>query len=169
MRKSILLAFVSLPILLLTAQTPAPKPAADPGQTPVLKVTTRLVEGNVVVHGRKNEPLDDLKKEDFLVFDNKQPQQIATFSMESAKLAEEKTQKLPSLPQNTFTNRVELRPKAPNSVTVMLLDGLNTKFEDQIYAKRSEEHTSELQSPDHLVCRLLLEKKKNRNKHLNYQ
>src|SRR5258708_22058521 len=27
-------------------------------------------------------------------------------------------------------------------------------------ASRSEEHTSELQSPDHLVCRLLLEKKK---------
>src|SRR5258708_18568346 len=29
---------------------------------------------------------------------------------------------------------------------------------------RSEEHTSELQSPDHLVCRLLLEKKKNKKK-----
>src|SRR5258708_30316340 len=28
---------------------------------------------------------------------------------------------------------------------------------------RSEEHTSELQSPDHLVCRLLLEKKKEEN------
>src|SRR5258708_9227903 len=28
---------------------------------------------------------------------------------------------------------------------------------------RSEEHTSELQSPDHLVCRLLLEKKKTYN------
>src|SRR5258708_27555517 len=28
-------------------------------------------------------------------------------------------------------------------------------------AARSEEHTSELQSPDHLVCRLLLEKKNN--------
>src|SRR5258708_27268083 len=27
-------------------------------------------------------------------------------------------------------------------------------------SERSEEHTSELQSPDHLVCRLLLEKKK---------
>src|SRR5438552_8458873 len=26
--------------------------------------------------------------------------------------------------------------------------------------RRSEEHTSELQSPDHIVCRLLLEKKK---------
>src|SRR5258708_20557620 len=29
-----------------------------------------------------------------------------------------------------------------------------------VYLDRSEEHTSELQSPDHLVCRLLLEKKK---------
>src|SRR5947208_8007051 len=27
------------------------------------------------------------------------------------------------------------------------------------FLSRSEEHTSELQSPDHLVCRLLLEKK----------
>src|SRR5258708_26641156 len=34
-------------------------------------------------------------------------------------------------------------------------------FEAEISLQRSEEHTSELQSPDHLVCRLLLEKKKN--------
>src|SRR5258708_28178641 len=34
-----------------------------------------------------------------------------------------------------------------------------TSFE----GKRSEEHTSELQSPDHLVCRLLLEKKNKNN------
>src|SRR5258708_26831962 len=32
------------------------------------------------------------------------------------------------------------------------------------FADRSEEHTSELQSPDHLVCRLLLEKKKRQPK-----
>src|SRR5436189_3769781 len=31
-------------------------------------------------------------------------------------------------------------------------------------SSRSEEHTSELQSPMYLVCRLLLEKKKNKNK-----
>src|SRR5258708_24070698 len=31
--------------------------------------------------------------------------------------------------------------------------------------RRSEEHTSELQSPDHLVCRLLLEKKKQQAQH----
>src|SRR5258708_19057920 len=32
--------------------------------------------------------------------------------------------------------------------------------ESIVNLQRSEEHTSELQSPDHLVCRLLLEKKK---------
>src|SRR5258708_28107344 len=38
-----------------------------------------------------------------------------------------------------------------------------------LYA-RSEEHTSELQSPDHLVCRLLLEKKKKHLKNImNYR
>src|SRR3712207_8721495 len=31
---------------------------------------------------------------------------------------------------------------------------------------RSEEHTSELQSRQYLVCRLLLEKKKNKNNHI---
>src|SRR5258708_22003013 len=34
----------------------------------------------------------------------------------------------------------------------------------EFMVERSEEHTSELQSPDHLVCRLLLEKKKENSK-----
>src|SRR5438309_3837918 len=36
-------------------------------------------------------------------------------------------------------------------------------------AQRSEEHTSELQSQFHLVCRLLLEKKKKTKKQSNYE
>src|SRR5690348_1137832 len=35
-------------------------------------------------------------------------------------------------------------------------------------ARRSEEHTSELQSPVHLVCRLLLEKKKKKQKNTTH-
>src|SRR5258708_24878542 len=36
---------------------------------------------------------------------------------------------------------------------------INARSSGTTGARRSEEHTSELQSPDHLVCRLLLEKK----------
>src|SRR2546426_5652828 len=37
--------------------------------------------------------------------------------------------------------------------------------DEVLVAPRSEEHTSELQSPCNLVCRLLLEKKKHRGLH----
>src|SRR5690554_7398569 len=46
-------------------------------------------------------------------------------------------------------------------VLITILRKLLNSSEDRIwFAGRSEEHTSELQSRPHLVCRLLLEKKK---------
>ena len=39
-------------------------------------------------------------------------------------------------------------------------DDVKIVTKSDVFEDRSEEHTSELQSPDHLVCRLLLEKKK---------
>src|SRR5690348_17674368 len=55
----------------------------------------------------------------------------------------------------------------PDSVTGILreqscaaADVLSRVALERIRRERSEEHTSELQSPVHLVCRLLLEKKK---------
>src|SRR5437764_7592769 len=41
------------------------------------------------------------------------------------------------------------------------LAGMGARERDIFQSSRSEEHTSELQSPMYLVCRLLLEKKKN--------
>src|SRR5690625_6557830 len=49
-----------------------------------------------------------------------------------------------------------------------ILDGTIAPGDQHVAAieqvRRSEEHTSELQSRGHLVCRLLLEKKKNKHK-----
>src|SRR5258708_31652991 len=45
-------------------------------------------------------------------------------------------------------------------------DGMVKRHSELRFFLRSEEHMSELQSPDHLVCRLLLEKKKHRVSHL---
>src|SRR5207244_6708678 len=44
--------------------------------------------------------------------------------------------------------------------TAHVANGSLILFVCVLVAMRAEEHTSELQSPDHLVCRLLLEKKK---------
>src|SRR5690348_18126436 len=51
------------------------------------------------------------------------------------------------------------RPPEPQAATRSLTS--QTASNTAVSPSRSEEHTSELQSPVHLVCRLLLEKKKN--------
>src|SRR5262245_65193427 len=45
----------------------------------------------------------------------------------------------------------------PNMLVITAADGNHQSFGCRDKAKRSEEHTSELQSLRHLVCRLLLE------------
>src|SRR5258708_10195554 len=67
-----------------------------------------------------------------------------------------------------------MRSGYPDSVTVELTSVQVVKVVGVLVSERSvvvildrsEEHTSELQSPDHLVCRLLLEKKKKTEKHM---
>src|SRR5215216_7381887 len=56
-------------------------------------------------------------------------------------------------PCRTVARWPSSRPRLSNSAS-------DACFSRSTVWPRSEEHTSELQSPDHLVCRLLLEKKK---------
>src|SRR5438309_10277643 len=48
----------------------------------------------------------------------------------------------------------------PSGIESRRLSQVPIRSDAILYRKRSEEHTSELQSQFHLVCRLLLEKKK---------
>src|SRR2546426_4918523 len=60
--------------------------------------------------------------------------------------------------------RVTGKPGSGDSVEVRDASGqplAQAAFSPKSQIRRSEEHTSELQSPCNLVCRLLLEKKKN--------
>src|SRR5690348_17693471 len=52
-----------------------------------------------------------------------------------------------------------LNPRA-HELGIYVCGGFRPRLSAPITDVRSEEHTSELQSPVHLVCRLLLEKKK---------
>src|ERR1039458_10548221 len=55
---------------------------------------------------------------------------------------------------------IEILSSRPPAVHLEATFGLPRSTNSEIRLKRSEEHTSELQSLRHLVCRLLLEKKK---------
>ncbi|HEV2688876.1 MAG TPA: VWA domain-containing protein [Bryobacteraceae bacterium] len=121
--RQILIAFLTCSLF---AQTPTPPPVT-------LKATTRLVQISVVVLDKKGQPVSDLKKEDFQIKVDGRVQSITVFSVDSAGTLPANTQ---PLPPNTFTNRLEQRPGTPSTVTIILLDGINTRFADQAYAKQ---------------------------------
>src|SRR5438552_10551458 len=78
---------------------------------------------------------------------------IRAFDKEGTGLGDKATGASPSLNEETPEWRRRIKPQHVESVESA--ETLAIAFNS-----RSEEHTSELQSPDHLVCRLLLEKKK---------
>src|SRR2546430_7895007 len=60
-----------------------------------------------------------------------------------------------------FKQKLHLARSIPNAILEnRLIYNFRDFYEVQMQSKRSEEHTSELQSQSNLVCRLLLEKKK---------
>src|SRR5258707_10307656 len=64
-----------------------------------------------------------------------------------------------------YTNRVQVLPMVAETVRQQLTPEQRQEAEDH---RRSEEHTSELQSRQYLVCRLLLEKKKKKKNNHNH-
>src|SRR5258708_14533076 len=77
------------------------------------------------------------------------------------------TGRLPTSPKLPARRSGDGRPaqRGATTITMAILIYLFRGTRSSIkIAIRSEEHTSELQSPDHLVCRLLLEKKKKNTK-----
>ena len=98
----------------------------------VLKATTRLVQVSVIAQDGKGQPITDLKKDDFRIKVNGKDQPIKIFSMDSAGALPKGEEKLPP---DVFTNRMEVKPGQQSSVTIILLDTLNTRWADQVYAK----------------------------------
>src|SRR5437764_11565437 len=64
----------------------------------------------------------------------------------------------------SVTYRVSMAPPEADSISQLSVAISDAVAQRNAMEVRSEEHTSELQSPMYLVCRLLLEKKKNKRK-----
>ncbi len=98
-----------------------------------IRATTRLVQLSVVIHDKEGHPVTGLKKEDFVILDNKKPQAIQTFSVQTNQPSKSSAKELPP---DTYTNRMEARGGAPPNVTVILLDALNTSFLDKAFVRQ---------------------------------
>lgn len=104
----------------------APPPPVQPvtsGST--LRVTSRLVQVNVIVQEKNGQPVSGLTKGDFTITDQGQPQTIAFFSEQASHLLVN-AGAAPAVAPNVFSNRFEEKFGVPTSVTVILLDALNT-------------------------------------------
>jgi VWFA-related protein len=103
-------------------------PAQD---APTFRTDARLVELQVVVTARGNQPVAGLTEEDFTVLENGKPKRIAFFSAPSI----EARLKPGPLPAGLHTNRPEYSRGAPRGVTAIVLDLLNTGAEAQFFAR----------------------------------
>jgi VWFA-related protein len=107
------------------------QPQQAPQEPAALRVTTRLVVVNVIVQDSKGAPLEGLTRDDFALRDEGDPQGISLFSMETMR----RLVTAEPLPPNTFSNRAANSQGQGQSVTAILLDFLNTRWQDRVYAK----------------------------------
>jgi VWFA-related protein len=117
---------------LCAQQPPAPPSAENSTGGLSLRVTSHLVQLNVIVNDKHGNPITGLSEKDFTILDNGKPQEIRVLSAETNR--PEGPSRAP-LPPNTFINRPEEQTHIPASVTVILLDALNTEAANQTIAR----------------------------------
>lgn len=131
-------------------ESPAQEPSTtSTEQQSVLRVTTRLIEVNVVAQDKKSQPVRDLTGDDFILLDNGKKQPISVFVLNTGQPP------LAALPPGTYTNRPEGLSRA-GSLTVILLDGLNTSIEDQTWSRSQVTRFLEQLQPQDRVAIYLL-------------
>ncbi|HLF85022.1 MAG TPA: VWA domain-containing protein [Blastocatellia bacterium] len=112
-----------------------------------IKLTTELVQIDVVVSDKNKKPVAGLKREDFELYDNSKPQQITTFSYEQTDKhrAGDQTIEARSLPRAIAAGEL-------NRVIAFVVDTLHIKFEN-IYRTRKmlEDFVDNKMQPGDLV------------------
>lgn len=119
------------PSLNAPAQPPQPQSQSSPVST--LKASAQLVVVDVIVTDSKQQPIHNLKTEDFSILENNSPQQVFSFEEHVTTPQSAKPAPMPHLPPGIFTNFMPVPAGA--AVNVLLLDALNTPMKDQSYVR----------------------------------
>jgi VWFA-related protein len=151
------MARMRAPLLLALFAAIASEQSPPAQAPPVFRSGAHLVQVNVVVHDKRGEPIADLKKEDFTIFERGKPQEIGFFSVDTAgpspkaARAQADAPQTP-LPSRTFTNIASAHADLPTGVTVILIDILNAPPGDQMRARDGViKFLRQLQSQDRIA------------------
>jgi VWFA-related protein len=106
----------------------------EPDQVPVTPSfgsTTRLIQVNVVAHDRKGQPVTNLSKEDFQLFENGRLQAISHFAFERATAARQAT-----LAPNEFSNQFTATNSSRSGYSLILIDWMNSSLGARIVSQQ---------------------------------
>jgi len=139
------------------AQTPLPSatpPVEDDGN--VLKISTSLIQMDVVVTDKKGNPVTDLKPEDFEVFENGKKQDITNFSFIAvdSKPAPKETVKSPKTTKNSIPiPPTKLKAEQVRRTYALVVDDLGLNFANVFWVQQSlKKFVNEQMQPGDLVA-----------------
>jgi VWFA-related protein len=131
-----------------STQEPAPPPAtktSDEPPTPsrtaevvtrdsstTFKVRVNLVQVRVVVRDENGKVVENLKKEDFLLFDNRKPQTISTFSMETPSSRTVAVVTVSDHPETDVEKTPATAAGLPQRFVSLLFDDIHISMEDAV-------------------------------------
>jgi VWFA-related protein len=114
-----------------SASPPASAEVVTRDSAATFKVRVNLVLLRVVVRDQNGKVVDNLKKEDFLLFDNRKPQTISTFSLETPL-----SHAVPVVTVSDHPDSVEENPSTvaalPQRFVSLLFDDLHLAMEDAV-------------------------------------
>ena len=120
---TMLLAVASTGMAFAQSVPPPPEILPVPSPQSAVHVTTRVVQVTVTVQDKEGRPITGLTKDDFVVLDDGQRQQIASFSEQANHVTT-----ADSAP-NVFTNRFAQGAAQP-PLTVIVIDAYNARYWD---------------------------------------
>ena len=109
--------------------------AQAPSPAPVFRSVARLVEVSVVVHDAKGAVVENVRPDEFELFDNGVKQDISSVRVERIEPVTGSAKPAP-LPDHVFSNAAPYRAGTPKATTIILLDQLNTPPVDQVFARQ---------------------------------
>ena len=135
------------PVAVLTALV-----TATAYQTPTFRSSTRLVQVNVIAVDKNGKPLADLRKEEFTVFEDGQPQTTSVFVAEQATPI-----KPPLLPPNQFTNQLPSTSLTRSGYTMIFIDWLNSSMNNRVTSTKQVLKLLQQVEPSDLIALCVLD------------